>query len=148
MSGKNARRAPNVPARQSQAPAQGSRTRAARSDGRQIEYAEVSYSGPLPAPADLQAYELIVPGAAERIISAFERQTEHRHDLELRVIEGSEGRSGLGQWLAFLVMMTGVIGGCIVAATGPGAAGATIAGVAFAGGALSYVLGGRPPKSE
>jgi uncharacterized membrane protein len=148
VSGKGNRRAPNVPARRGQASAQGSRTRAARTDGQSLEYAEHSYSGPLPAPADLQAYELVVPGAAERIISAFERQSEHRHDLEQRVIDGSESRSGIGQWLAFIVLMTGVIGGCIVAATGEPVAGGTIAGVAFTGGVLSYLVGGRPPKAD
>lgn len=149
MSGKGNRNRPrNVPARRDQAPAHGSQRTAARADGQRFEFAQESYVGPLPAPADLQAYELILPGAAERIIQAFETQTSHRHELERTVITGSEGRSGRGQILTFIVLMSGVLGGSVVAGTAAPTAGAAIAGAALATGALSYLFGGRPTKSE
>lgn len=91
---------------------------------------------------------MVVPGAAERIIASFEKQTDHRHSLEQRVIGGSEGRSGLGQILAFIILMTGVVGGCVVAGSGEPTAGAAIAGAALASGALTYVVGGRAPKQQ
>lgn len=138
----------NMPARRAQPPVHGTQARAARANAGSLEYAERTYVGPLPEPADLQAYDLIVPGAAERIVSAFERQSAHRQELEQTVVSGSERRAGLGQWLAFVVLMSGVIGGSVVAVAGDGVAGASIAGAAFAGGALSYIIGGRAPKQQ
>lgn len=150
MSGRSnrQRQKSNAPVRRDQQPAQGSRTRAAATRGNDMLYAERTYTGPLPEPVDLQAYDMIVPGAAERIISVFERQAEHRHDLEQRVIDGSESRAGIGQWLAFIVMLTGVVGGCVVAVVGEPKAGAGIVAAAFAAGSLTYVIGGRAPKPE
>ena len=40
------------------------------------------HEGPLPPPADLAAYEQVVPGLAERLVKAAESQTRHRHRIE------------------------------------------------------------------
>jgi uncharacterized membrane protein len=45
-----------------------------------------SYSGPLPLPQQLQGYEEIVPGAADRIIRMAEKQSAHRIEIESKVI--------------------------------------------------------------
>ena len=37
------------------------------------------WSGPLPAPDHLQQYEIIVPGAGDRILSMAEKEQNHRH---------------------------------------------------------------------
>lgn len=111
-------------------------------------YEERSYVGPLPEPSDLRAYDMVVPGSAQTIVDAFADQTRHRRDLEKAVVTGSEGRSGRGQWMAFTALMTGTVGGCVVAATGEPAAGAGIVGAAFASSAITYALGGRPPKNQ
>lgn len=42
------------------------------------------YQGPLPSPEQLQGYEDIVPGSAERIIGRLEGETSHRHGMERR----------------------------------------------------------------
>ncbi len=42
----------------------------------------LSYSGPLPPPQILRQFEEIVPGSAERILSAFEKESEHRREIE------------------------------------------------------------------
>ena len=124
------------------------RRAAAATDGREVVYAEQSYTGPLPEPADLRAYDMVVPGSAKTIVDAFEDQTRHRRELERAVVTGSEGRSSRGQWMAYSAMMTGVIGGCVVAVVGDPVSGAAIAGAAFASSAVTYALGGRPPKPE
>lgn len=120
----------------------------AASDGQRMVLAEHSYSGPLPQPADLQAYELVLPGAAERIMKQFEDQGAHRRELEQVVVRGSERRGDLGQWLAFVLMLSGVVGGCIVALAGEAKAGAGIGAAAFASGTLIYILGGRLSQSD
>lgn len=63
-------------------------------------------------------------------------------------MSGSERRANTGQVLAFVLLLTGVAGGCVVAAVGEGLAGATIAGGAFACGALTYLIGGRISRDE
>lgn len=132
----------NLPRRQSP-PQQGSRQRTAAQRGDELILHERTYVGPLPEPADLKAYDLVVPGSAERILTQFEEQGRHRRELEQTVVRGSERRGNLGQWLAFVLLMTGIIGGCVVAAVGYQKAGVGIAGGAFACGALTYVIGGR-----
>lgn len=47
---------------------------------------QYSYSGPLPHPEILEAYDKIVPHGAERIFTQFEIQSSHRQKIELRVI--------------------------------------------------------------
>jgi len=68
-----------------------------------------SFSGPLPPPEVLKRFDEIVPGAAERIIKMAEAQSEHRKDLEKKVIESDISRSKWGQILGFIISITGLI---------------------------------------
>lgn len=43
--------------------------------------------GPLPPPADLEHYERICPGAADRILKVMEREQTHRQELTQKVID-------------------------------------------------------------
>jgi len=72
-----------------------------------------TYMGPLPPPEDLARYDEIVPGMAERLLTGFERQTEHRMALEKKVIDRDIRRAdwGLGAGFAFgLVVFAGALG--------------------------------------
>jgi hypothetical protein len=144
----SSRKRKNQPARRGQPPARRAESGAGPARGGDLVYAERSYSGPLPEPADLQAYDMVEPGTARIIVQAFEEQGKHRRALEQAIVRGSEGRGNIGQWMAFTVLMTGVVGGCVVALAGEPAAGGAIAAAAFTSGAVSYVVGGRPPKQE
>lgn len=53
-------------------------------------------SGPLPAPEELAAYNNVVVDGAERIFQQFEEQSEHRRELESRVIRSDIARSWAG----------------------------------------------------
>lgn len=89
------------------------------------------YQGPLPDSAMLREYEDILPGAAERIVSQWERETEFRHEVvraaaktdHESMVKAHEGMKR-GQWLGFasffliacvaiaaLVMESPVVGG-------------------------------------
>ncbi len=46
-----------------------------------------AFSGPLPPPDIMEGYNNIVPNAAERIITVFESEVKHRHDLERKQVE-------------------------------------------------------------
>lgn len=49
---------------------------------------EKIFSGLLPQPEDLEKYDRIVPGAAERIIAMAERELKHRHAIDKRMTGG------------------------------------------------------------
>jgi len=45
------------------------------------------FKGPLPPPEMLQRYEEIHPGTAERVLQQFERETQHRHAIEQKIVD-------------------------------------------------------------
>jgi uncharacterized membrane protein len=57
------------------------------------------YSGPLPPASEFERYEKAMPGAAERVLALAEREAEHRHKIEDKVIK----LSGVGQVSALVV---------------------------------------------
>jgi uncharacterized membrane protein len=71
-----------------------------------------AFSGPLPPPSLLAQYDEIVPGAAERIIKAFEAEVAHRHemerslvDAETKVYKSTITEIRTGQALAFVLSL-------------------------------------------
>lgn len=68
-----------------------------------------SYSGPLPRPSDLQAYEDTLPGVADRIVSMAEREQVHRHEAEDtdRVNEFRLARFGQWGFISFIAVCLG-----------------------------------------
>ena len=63
---------------------------------------QASYSGPLPAPSDLAKYDVIVPGMADRLLTKFEQQADHRMALEAHVIHSDSTRATWGLAAAFV----------------------------------------------
>lgn len=47
----------------------------------QILISQRSHSGPLPDPQDLEQYNNVLPGAAERIVAMAEKEQAHRHKI-------------------------------------------------------------------
>ncbi|MGD0655383.1 MAG: DUF2335 domain-containing protein [Thermoguttaceae bacterium] len=92
-----------------------------------------SFSGPLPPPNILEQYNKIVPGAAERIIAQAERQTEHRINIESKVIDSEITRSSNGLIAGTIVALACIIGGCLLVYAGHDWAGATIATASVVG---------------
>jgi uncharacterized membrane protein len=94
------------------------------------------HAGPLPHPAVLRQYDEIIPDGADRILSLVERQTDHRIDLEKKVVYSDARRA---DW--------GVIAGLLVAGGGMGFGyallvhGHAVAGSIFAGGTITTLVG-------
>ncbi len=96
-----------------------------------------SHRGPLPAARELRSYDLVLPGAAERIVAMAEREQLHRHSLEGRIVTTETNLRGRGQIFALgaltltlsVVALFGFLG-----AAGPGAwmGGTVIVGVVAA----------------
>ena len=105
----------------------------------QIESIQFS-AGPLPQPETLGGYEDIVSGAADRIITMAEDQLAHRHEQDAERL-GQEGTrldadiklEARGQWMAFVVAMTALLGGMSLLAFDTSVAGLTTTIGAVAG---------------
>ena len=73
----------------------------------QQSYTEIS-SGPIPPPQVLQQYNNVVSDAAERIIRMAEKQSEHRIDLERKVVDSNINKSYIGMVLATAIALYGL----------------------------------------
>lgn len=69
------------------------------------------YSGPIPPPHFLEAYERLVPGSAKRFLDEPHVEAEHRRDLEKQVVGSSIKLAAKGQILAFILALL-----CLIAA--------------------------------
>lgn len=69
---------------------------------------ESSFSGPIPHPETLQAYNLVVSGAAERIIAMAESEAAHLHAMEKAVLEAHKSEVKTGQWMAFVLAIIAI----------------------------------------
>lgn len=143
------KRRTNQPARQQQSgPNQSQRRAAVRTDRGELLLHEQQYSGPLPDAADFHAYDLVLPGSAERIMTQFEDQGQHRRQLEAIVVGGSERRAERGQWLGFILILAAIICGTVVAVAKDARYGAAMVGAALASGAVIYIVGGRVDRGS
>lgn len=73
-------------------------------DLQQVSVTRVSHSirGPIPDSSELEKYEKILPGAADRIISMAEKQQEHNHTINNKAVTGAIWKDRIAQILAFL----------------------------------------------
>jgi|ERR1700722_2455054 len=69
------------------------------------------YSGPIPDPQMFAEFEKVLPGSADRILGMAEEQSRHRQKIETRVVWFDGGKSILGLFLAFFVILAGIIAG-------------------------------------
>jgi len=114
----------------------------------QVTQVSVSRSAPLPHPSELEVYESILPGAAERIFAMVENQSNHRQRLE-NIALSIEGRNSLlGLITGGFIGIVGlcIAGYCIYA-------GHDKAGMALGGGTLvslvvPFIYGTRQRRIE
>ena len=106
-----------------------------------------SFCGPLPQPTDFGAYEKTLPGASERILAMAERESEFRHESELRKLEITAKQAELatreielsrletkrGQLLSFLLTFLAFIAAVVCAWLKQPTVGCIIAGTTLIG---------------
>lgn len=115
----------------------------------EAEYQRVSltaeaWSGPLPHPDTLERYEKLIPGSAERLLTAFERQVAHRHNLDNREAR----RMDWGLVAAFLVVTMIITAGSILIFLGHDWAGAGMIGVNIVGLAAVFISGASRRRGQ
>jgi uncharacterized membrane protein len=107
-----------------------------------------SYSGPLPPAEQMRAYEEVLPGSADRLLTMAEEQQKHRHHLEKTTVEGASKRAQQGLWLGFVISLVVLGLGTAVILLGYPAAGAAIMSVDVVALAGVFVYGRREQRKE
>lgn len=102
------------------------------------------YSGPLPPAEEIEAYERVCPGSADRIITMTEKSLDHRISNEKLIVSEETKQSGRGQILGFiLAIFFGVIA-LVLALTGHEILAGIIAGTDIVSLAVIFVLNKVP----
>lgn len=71
----------------------------------EISVQQHSWQAPLPPPAVLEGFNNVVPGSAERIIKAWEVESEHRREIDRREQRWFYANAVTGKVFAFLFVM-------------------------------------------
>jgi uncharacterized membrane protein len=92
----------------------------------QVQTTMEVHGGPLPDPEILAKYEQVMPGAAERIFKMAETEQHERHLMVYRDHRIKSVATLLGQVLAFVMGMSGIIGGVYLVAKDKSLAGFSV----------------------
>jgi uncharacterized membrane protein len=79
-----------------------------------VAVAQSRFSGPLPHPDHLARYNEILPDAAERILAMAEKEQDHRHNLEKKVMRNDFAITVAGQFLTCALIGGGLISGVLL----------------------------------
>lgn len=94
------------------------------------------YSGPIPSPEMLKQFDEVIPNGADRIMTMAENQSNHRMNLETKVVNANNRDSLLGIIFAGILGIVGLIGGLCLIYTGK-----SISGFIFSSGSLATLVG-------
>lgn len=106
------------------------------------------YAGPLPHPNILEKFEQILPGAADRILKQAEAQTEHRIEIEKKVVSADIIKSYLGLVFGFILGLSGIGSGVYLATLGFNVFGPLLSGGSLITLVAVFIYGTRSRKQE
>ncbi|UCH97210.1 MAG: DUF2335 domain-containing protein [Candidatus Aminicenantes bacterium] len=86
------------------------------------------YQGPLPPPETLKEYNEILPDAAERIFSMAEKEQQHHHNTEKKLVDHEIKKTNKGQNFAFFTALIGIVGAVVCAFLGQVVIGSVVGG--------------------
>lgn len=92
----------------------------------QIEIREQKFSGPIPPPQVLAAYDGILPGLGADIVQMAKDEQSHRHRIVETAIDANIASDKRGQWMAATIAVLGLIVALILGVTGNPLAGVII----------------------
>jgi uncharacterized membrane protein len=75
------------------------------------EFKATFHQGPLPPPEQMEKYEQLWSGATEFFFNEFKKQTDHRQELERKVVDSNIAATKRGQWMAFILFLGIAVGG-------------------------------------
>lgn len=115
---------------------------------RELIARSASFSGPLPPPNILKAYDEIIPNGAERIFKMAENQSSHRQNLESSVVKSNSRDSLLGIISAFIISIFTVAAGAFCITSGHPVAGTILGGAGLASIVGTFIYGTRSEREE
>lgn len=74
-----------------------------------------SFRGPLPHPDILAKYDVVLPGAADRIVSIAEREQAHRHGVVETALDATIAKDKRGSYLALAALTVIAIAAVLIA---------------------------------
>jgi hypothetical protein len=107
-----------------------------------------SWQGPLPPAAELERYNHIVPGGAERLFAMVEKQAEHRMQLENHVAREQVKQSGRGQVFALVIGVTGILSAATIGTMGHTAVAIAITTGSLGTLAVTFLVGKRQERAS
>ena len=116
---------------------------AQRQQGQAGPQVKAEFSNSLPPADELEKYERVSPGAAERIIAMAERESSHRHELEKSLIDNEYKQASKGQNCAVIIGALAIICGTIAGILGAQLAGSVIGGLVVVGLVSASIRGRR-----
>lgn len=105
-------------------------------------------SAPLPLPSELEAYEAILPGAAERIFAMAENQSKHRQGMEMKALSIEGRNSLLGIIAGWFIGVLGLSIAGFSIYSGHDTAGSVIGGISLASLVGTFIYGTRERRIE
>lgn len=106
------------------------------------------FVGPIPRPEDLERYNKIIPNGADRIMSRAEKQSDHRMQLEDKVISRQQNQSGRGQIFAFIISLLFLIAAWDLGKSGEPVLAGVIGGTTLVSLATVFIVGKKLSKSD
>lgn len=107
-----------------------------------------SFSGPIPPPQVLGLYNEVLPGCAERLLTAFESQQAHRQSLEKQVVDSGITRAWYGLWCALAVSLAGIGVSALAVIYGQAIPASVIGGGVLLGLATVFITGRSSQEKE
>jgi len=107
-----------------------------------------SFSGPVPPPEIIEAYNSIVPGSGKMIFDMALSQQSHRQSLENKVIEADIKNSKRGSWFGFILGIIGFLVSAFALYLGHPATASVIGGASLVSLAGVFVYGTKSRKAE
>lgn len=104
-----------------------------------LQVSRTEFSGPLPPADELEKYERVSPGAAERIIAMAERESSHRHTS----VDNEYKEASKGQNCAVIIGALAIICGTIAGISGAQWTGSMIGGLGMVGLVSAFIRGRR-----
>lgn len=109
-----------------------------------------SFEGPIPPPSILEGYNGVVQNGAERIVAMVESQQAHRQYIEKTAMKGHINLDRRGQYLAFLVAISFLVGSIYLIASGFVVSGTIFGTVDLVGLVTAFIYGRKasPPEDD
>ena len=114
----------------------------------EVHHSQITFSGPLPPPTIMEQYEMIVPGAAERILKMAEDQSRHRQTIEKRVIYSDTRNSLLGLIFALVLGVVVIVCSIYLVVNGKQIAGTIVSGAYLVSLVSVFIYGSNVRKKE